>query len=206
MSKYVVLDLETTGLETVENGPNPRATPLEIAAIAYDPNAGEAAPHGQIVSFVPHHDQRAMLETVEFGALATNRYFERRLFDAMDTPADTGRHIDALVELLDGATIVGSNPAYDAAILWPWLRERLPENKRGRAPWRFRLFDVEAATMTAHNLDAIPSLDRCATLWNVERPAGTPHSALGDAMTTCEVFDAIRQWSGLIGALESAAS
>lgn len=200
MTKFVVLDLETTGLQTCPV-PDARAVqtiaqPIEIAAVLYDPD-GDVAPHGKTVSFVPYHDQRAMLATVEFGALAVNRYFERRLFDVMSNPRETDEQIGQLVQLLDGATIVGANPAFDVAILWPWLRARVFGDLADvRPPWSFRLFDVEAATMVAHGLDRVPSLRQCAKLWEVPPPpSNAVHTALGDALVTCEVFHSIRAWS-----------
>lgn len=194
MTKFVVLDLETTGLQTC---PPNQAEPIEIAAVLYDPDTtADTAPHGTVLSFVPYHDQRDMLARAEFGALAVNGYFERRLFDAVLTPAETNSQIEALCELFDGATIVGANPAFDTAILWPWLRARtFGGRSQSSPPWSFRLFDVEAATMVAHSLDRVPSLAQCAQLWEVHTHAHNAHSALGDALVTCDVFHAIRLWS-----------
>lgn len=195
--KYVVLDLETTGLDVWT------AEPLEIACVLYDPDGGDLAPHGKTLTFVPYHDPREMARTADFGALAVNRYFERRLFDVMSSPGETDKLLGELLELLDGATLVGANPAYDAAVLWPWLRRRIHGDVTGpeiRPPWHFRLFDVEAATMVAHDLERIPSLKRAAELWHVPAPPHSSHTALGDALVTCEVFHAIRVHSAAVHA------
>lgn len=175
--RYVALDLETTSLDTH------RAYPLELAALPIDTDSDHRA-----LSFVPHTD-RSIINAADDDALAVNGWFERRLYRQMLTPAATRNAVDILVDLLDGATLVGANPAYDAAVLWRWLRLRTDLDS---PPWHFRLYDVEVATAAALGLERIPSLAKCADLWNVEVTVADLHTAAGDTLLTADVFRAIQ--------------
>ena len=177
--RCVAVDLETTGLDTQT------AFPVEIAAVEALPD--DPGVYGTIQAFVPFHE-RAQINEASADALAVNRYFERRLFAKMSTVTATAAEIDKLVTLLDGATLVGANPAYDAAILWQYLRERTDLDS---PPWHFRLYDVETATAAALGLDAIPGLAKCADLWNIDTDPTQLHTAAGDAFLTADVFTAV---------------
>jgi hypothetical protein len=109
---------------------------------------------------------------------------------------------DTLRELLDGAVLIGSNPAFDAAFLRVFL---------DAAPWHYRTIDV--ATLAAGRklglvdmalqvgskpLDSdtvgFPFSSRDLSRWvGVEPPGdGVAHTALGDARWARDVFDAVR--------------
>lgn len=184
MTRYVALDLETTSADPFN------AFPVEIAAIEYAPTEDPAEPfEGRVITFVPYHD-RHVLASADFGALAVNRYFERRLFDRMASAEDTRPLVADLVDLLDGSHLVGANPAYDALVLRFYLRQL---GYDGPVPWHYRLFDVEAATAAIKRLDTIPSLSACLGHWDIERlPKELAHTAYGDAAVTLELFHLIR--------------
>lgn len=185
MTRYVALDLETTNLD-------PRlAFPLEIAAVTYDPDPNTTPdtptdPYGLTTCFVPHHP-RTIVHEAEPVALAVNRYYERRLFEQMSDAPETARQIDALIRQLDGATIVGANPAYDAAILWRYLSTFADLTS---PPWHFRLYDVEVATRAHLGLEYTPSLAQCLDLYHLGTIEGA-HTPIGDAFAALDVFHAI---------------
>lgn len=110
---YVYLDIETTGLDWLTH---------DVVEIAW------AVDDGDIKAFTPEHT----LQNADPRALELNGYFEREL------AWSTGHHSVASYELLTelrGATVVGSNPAFDTAFL---------RRKLGVAVWHHRLFDVSA--------------------------------------------------------------
>ncbi len=185
MTRYVALDLETTSIDHL------LAFPLEIAAVTYDPST-DLDPYGFTTVFVPDHP-RSVIAEADPEALAVNRYFERRLFDGMSSAAETARQIDVLIKQLDGATLVGANPAYDAAVLWRYLSTFGPARLTA-APWHFRLFDVEVATRVALGLDYTPGLSRCLDLLDLGpiSPSMT-HTALGDGFAALDVFHELEQ-------------
>lgn len=180
MTKYVAVDLETTSLDTR------KAYPLELAAVEVvvdDPGVYV----GRVHAFVPHTD-RSVINAADDDALAVNRWFERRLYRRMSSPTSTVEAIDVLCDMLDGATLVGANPAYDAAVLWRWLSTRTDLDS---PPWHFRLYDVEVATAAALGLDAVPSLAKCADLFSLDTDPSVAHTAAGDAFLTADVFTAV---------------
>lgn len=179
MTHYVALDLETTGLDVHQ------AHPLEIAAVEALPD--DPGVYGLMTAFVPHTD-RSVINDADPDALAVNRWYERRLYQHMASPAATLEAIDHLVTMLDGAVLVGANPAYDAAILWRWLR---PRTALLTPPWRFRLYDVEVATAAALGLEHVPSLAECVDLWAIDAITATAHTAAGDAFAAADVFAAV---------------
>lgn len=182
MTRYVALDLETTSR-------NPyHAVPLEVAAVEYNPSTESVDHYGQTIEFVPFHDRNS-LYAAEPGALAVNRYYERRLFDHMSSREESLDLAFGLVDLLDGATLVGANPAYDAIVLRNYLSVL---TGRSDPPWHYRLFDVECATAAIRGLPAIPSLSKCLDEWDIQPLAASSHTALGDCYAVLHVFHAIR--------------
>ena len=161
MTPLVFLDLETTGLDPE------RHEPWEMAYAVDD---------GPILSAVVPH----ALYSPDPRALKLNGYLDR----AIDAPHDEAFE-DLLRVRIDGATLVGANPAFDAA----FLRARW-----GYAPWHHRLWDVEAYAAGVHNLDSVPGL---ASIAKVLREEGhvipePDHSAAGDVATLRACFHALR--------------
>lgn len=169
MSRLAYVDVETTGLD-------PSIHQVWEIAIA----VGD----GPIVStLVTHHCVAADTE-----ALAVSRYYERgggtfakpvgyltsEEKDRFRTALSTERKIR---DVLDGVTLVGANPAFDAAM----LRARW-----GAAPWHFRLLDIEAYAMGALGHDrprglATIAADLRARGFDIPEP---DHSAAADVAAT----------------------
>ena len=158
----VFLDTETTGLDHDRH---------EVWEIAY------ALDDGPILSAIVRHSFTSPDPT----ALALNRYLER----ALGVPHDAMFERDLRAEL-DGGTIVGANPAFDAA----FLRARW-----GFTPWHHRLWDVEAYAAGVLGLDGPHGLARTAEKvralgFDIPEP---DHTAAGDVATLRATFNALRQ-------------
>lgn len=150
----VYLDTETTGLD-------PQLHSIWEAAWAVD--------DGPIKSgLLEHH-----LKNADRKALEINHYDER----ANPPWADEG----ALRLALDGATLVGANPAFDAG----FLRARW-----GESPWRYRLFDIEAYAMPLLGYDTPKGLATIAADLGVVAP---DHTAAADVHTLRECHRRLRQ-------------
>jgi oligoribonuclease (3'-5' exoribonuclease) len=156
----VYLDCETTGLDPERH---------QVWEIAY------AVDDGPIKStFVDH-----TLEGADPEALVVGRYRERHRMHDM---AAARNFEDSLIEELSDATLVGANPAFDAAFL---------AKRWGRAPWHYRLLDVCAYTAGTMGLDYVPGLAECAEQLQV---AATPdHTAFNDTATAREVYRAAQE-------------
>jgi DNA polymerase III alpha subunit (gram-positive type) len=116
MSDLVYLDTETTGLDPELH---------EVWEIAWAVNDDPVQS-----TFVPHS-----LATADPKALELNGYWDR----ADSHYPDHKRLVDLEIrKLLTGNTLVGANPAFDAA----FLRKRW-----GVAPWHYRMIDVESMAL-----------------------------------------------------------
>ena len=156
----VFLDTETTGLDPDRH---------EVWEIAYAVN------DGPIKSAIVKHS----LTTPDPKALAMNGYLDRALDAKPDVTFENG-----LRATLEGATIVGANPAFDAA----FLRARW-----GCAPWHHRLWDVEAFAAGVHRLTSVPGLASIAAVlrdYGHEIPE-PDHTAAGDVATLRASFHAL---------------
>ena len=159
--RHVFLDLETTGLDPE------RHEPWEMAYAVDD---------GPILSaIVPH-----ALYRPDPKALKLNGYLDR----ALDVTPDD-RFEELLRSRLDGATLVGANPAFDAA----FLRARW-----GYAPWHHRLWDVEAYAAGVLGHDALMGLAGVAlALRHLGHEIPEPdHTAAGDVTTLRACFRALQ--------------
>lgn len=190
-TRYVSVDLETTSLDPWV------AFPTEIAAVECLPD--DSGVYGRMTTFVPAHDD-AVIHAADPIALSVSRYYERRLFARRPSPEEHAWNLEQLLDLLDGATLVGANPAYDAGVLWSWLRTERPG--LDVPPWHFRLFDVELATAIALGTEGIPGLAKCVDLWNLDSFSSTDrmHTAAGDAFAAADVFAAVWNHRNLGGA------
>lgn len=157
---FVYLDTETTGLDPDRH---------EVWEIAY------AIDDGPVLSaFVPHS-----LATADREALELNGYWRRHV-GRVDDRADLHARL-----ALDGATLVGANPAFDAA----FLRARW-----GVTPWKYRLLDVEAYAMGALGFDEPRGLAAIReALVELGRDIPEPdHTAGGDVATVRACHLALR--------------
>lgn len=164
MTALVFLDTETTGLDPALH---------EVWEIAYAVETGAISS-----AFLPHS-----LRTADPEALALNRYWHRIATGPVG--ADPGND-PFLRKIFTGATIVGANPAFDAA----FLRARW-----GVAPWHHRLIDVESMALTVLGYDRPKGLrDLSADLrdrgYDIPEP---DHTAAGDVATTRAAYNALRQ-------------
>lgn len=145
------------------------------------------------------------LTNAEADALRINRYHERTgapdwVWDDRETAARQ------LHQLLDGAVLIGSNPAFDAEMLTNLLGRYFATPR----PWHYRTVDI--ATLAAgyrygwrdsgayggdyafsRDLPSLPFSSRnLSRAVGVEPPGdGVAHTALGDARWAMSVFDAV---------------
>jgi DNA polymerase-3 subunit epsilon len=160
----VFLDTETTGLDPQRH---------EIWELAYAVDDGDI--HGGVV----YHSLRSADPT----ALRLNGYHDRvypQKFSEMQALEE------GLRKALDGATVVGANPAFDTA----FLRARW-----GVTPWHHRLWDIEAYAAGVLGLDKLAGNAGVADLlrdrgFDIPKP---DHSAAADVAATRASFYALRQ-------------
>lgn len=176
---FVVVDVETTGLDPA------RHDVLEVAAIVYGPDDETGAyTVSHTHDFAPYPGSEAF-RLASPDSLRINRYFERGVYKtAIGLPALDGV-LNRFAEELEDVTLVGANPAFDAA----FLRRLLRSTEVGSA-WSPRLLDVEAMTMALRKLPRVPSLSECAALWGIPVDPVRKHTALGDAEVTLGVLQA----------------
>lgn len=159
----VFLDCETTGLDPAAH---------QVWEIAY------AVDDGPILSsFVQHSLANATVE-----ALRVGRYVDR--FESERGTQGWTFEVD-LRQALRGATLVGANPAFDAAFLK--ARSGWVTNP---APWSYRLLDIEAYAMPALGLDRPRGLAFIAEQLGVQPP---DHIAAGDVHTLRECWRSLRK-------------
>lgn len=152
----IYLDCETTGLDPDRH---------EIWEIAW------AVDNGPIRSaIVPHTLRHADPEALRIGG--HERCVCHRDIDHLAE--------NALRDALDGHTLAGANPAFDAA----FLRVRW-----GQTPWRYRLLDVEAYAMGAMGWEEPRGLKDIAFQLDI-----TPgdHTAAGDVACVRECYRALQ--------------
>lgn len=155
----VFLDLETTGLD-------PETHEVWEAAWAVDDGPIQTVQ-------LPHS-----LATADPEALTANRYWER--------VGHPNPHRDILLRgVLQDVTIVGANPAFDAA----FLRARWKS-----APWHYRLLDVQAYAMPLLGHERPKGLfDICAELKEKGFDIPMPdHTAAQDVEALRACFKALR--------------
>lgn len=162
------IDCETTGLEP------DRHEMWELAVILRAPGKDPVEGTWQLP---------VDLVTADPTSLQINHFYERYDAEMNDTPRLAAREI---ATMLDGATLIGSIPSFDAAFVDRFLR------RNGSAPsWHYRLLCVES--LAAGRLGLRPPWDTNemgARLGCPKDPA-TQHTAMGDARWAMKVFDAV---------------
>ena len=164
MTVLCFVDTETTGLDARIH------QPYEVCIWREDwehPNTF-ALPHD-----LTHADQQA---------LKIGRYFERNAHRAFNGGEDT-RWL--MAHHLLGVTLVGSSPAFDAAMLTRYI---------GAPVWHHRMIDVSNVAMVVANTDRPMGLAEIRewltnTGYDIPEPA---HTAEGDVRTTRAVYYALR--------------
>lgn len=162
------IDTETTGLD-------PRIhQPYEVCIWREDwdePN-----------TYFPGHT----LEFADQQALKIGGYFDR---DFRPTPDNSLSTAGSLVRHLNGVTLVGSNPAFDAAMLTRVI---------GAPVWHHRMIDVGTVAMVVFGWDRPKGLADVAKECRVrgyEIPE-PDHTAEGDVRTTRAVYEALHEIRG----------
>lgn len=153
------LDTETTGLD---------ANRHHVWEIAW------AVGPGPIQSAFVSHD----LITADPSALAMNGYWDRCPGTVAGLKSFAAEEL--LQVLLNGATVVGANPAFDTAFL---------SARWGKAPWHYRLLDIESmaiGVMPNPGTDKVPGLKTIASFLRDRGHHDIPepdHTAAGDVAT-----------------------
>lgn len=165
----VVVDLETNGLDYE------RHVAVEVAWWNLDT--------GMRGSFVPQHDVSQVLGRADIGALRINRYVDR-LADAEQD--HEGLQLLELIRQLDGNTLAGANPRFDAHML---------RKLWGAEPWHYRLLDVSAYGAGVLRLppeDGVPGLWDLCRLLGIEQE-GDVHAAAGGVTAAGECLIELRK-------------
>ena len=167
MTVLCFVDTETTGLDARVH------EPYEVCYWREDSDAPRTL-------HLPH-----TLHYADGGALRIGGYFDR---DFEPFP-DSGRSRVELMRVLHGCTLVGSNPAFDAAMLTRYI---------GTAVWHHRLVNVSEGGMWVFGWDRPRGLADVATACR-ERGYEIPepdHTAEGDVRATRAVYEALRAIRG----------
>lgn len=160
---FVYLDTETTGLDFMVH---------DVVEIAWAVNDAD------IQSYVPVHS----LANADPKALEINGYWKRELHTKEQTHRSWG---DYLLRDLRDATLVGSNPSFDAAFL---------RRKLGVAVWHYRLLDISAYAAGVLKLDDLPGMATVAELLRQKGyDIGSPdHTTEGDVRVLRDCHNALR--------------
>lgn len=156
---FVFVDVETTGLDPEKH---------QVWEIAYATDSGPVKS-----SFVKH-----TLDGANPESLVISQYRERHHFGGYDAVFEA-----EMQGALEGATLVGSNPRFDAAFL---------KARWGNEPWHYRLLDVCAYVAGARGLDYVPGLSDAAEIMGVELQPD--HTAETDVLVAQGVYYAAREY------------
>jgi len=162
------IDTETTGLD-------PRIhQPYEVCWWREDEKEPTTAalPHG--------------LEYADQAALRIGGYFDREFRPETDR---NDYWKQRLAKSLEGVTLVGSNPAFDAAMLTRFI---------GAPVWHYRLINVAEGAMWVFDWDRPKGLADVAKQCRAEgyEIPEPDHTAEGDVRTTRAVYEALRAFRG----------
>lgn len=177
--ELIVVDTETNGLDPM------RHQIVEVAWQSLGPISDDD-PRPQSGVFIPPHSVAAVLGRAHVKALQVNRYVDR-LADAQQV--DWGVVVD-FWQRLDGATLVGANPRFDAAMLANLFRgvphhvgvDGMAERPE---PWHHRLWDIEAYASGVLGLREVLGLQKLSDYLDV---APGDHTAAEDVRATVECF------------------
>lgn len=183
----IVCDVETTGLTVGFH------SVVEVAAINVTT--------GEELYFVPALPQGA-LDAADGKALKLNGYFARDVYAHRLSTEAANKYWHQLWNWLEGNTLGGSNPTFDAAMLnsaAAWSTEPPGSVSYGQSgkeylpqlpasPWHHRLADLSAYAAGALNLPPTELLGLAAVCERLKVENDCEHSALGDARATAECF------------------
>lgn len=185
----IVVDVESTGLDPREH------VVIEVAAV--NVRTGESL---YFVPFFHPYDKSQASDQ----AMATNRYYERRVFKDVLSTGETANKYDQLWDMLRGNTLGGANARFDAEMLrYSNARQTAMRGTGGELRdfyfrpadevWKYRLADLGSYAQGAIGNDPneIPSLREVCDYLGVENDSA--HSALGDARATAECFRRLKE-------------
>lgn len=207
MSKIAFLDTETTGLD------HERHEVWEIGLITRDgdvdteylwqlwPDLTLADPTGLRIS--RFYEREQLTRTGDYGQAAIELVLttsDRGSFEFEQWQPRTPKQVAAeLARLLDGRTIIGAVPSFDANFLTTFLR-----SEGEAATWHYHLVDVENVAVgyllanaheDGHGKSLLPPYDsdELAKMCGVSPPSGEDrHTALGDAKWVKRWWDQMR--------------
>lgn len=171
MTTLCFIDTETTGLD-------PRIhQPWEVSIWRTDWTDPWTA-------ILPH-----TLDFADPAALNIGGWHKRGCGGLMADDGARGRYVPLMADLLNGVTLVGSNPAFDAAMMTRFI---------GTAVWHHRLINVAEGAMWLFGWDRPKGLaDVTAELRERGHDIPEPdHTAEGDVRTTRAVYYALREERG----------
>lgn len=167
MTILTFIDTETTGLD-------PRIHQPYEAAWWHEDDVSPVS--SWLRHDLTHADQKA---------LEVGRYWDRNAFDAMEGGYLSVAHPRTVASCLEGVTLVGSNPAFDAAMLTRYI---------GSPVWHHRLINVADAAMWVFNWDRPKGLHEIVGEL-VKRGYDIPapdHTAEADVRATRAVYYALK--------------
>lgn len=169
----IIVDCETTGLVPGIH------VPIEIAAL--NTHTGED------LYIAPSVDP-VCWGVAEPEALAINRYFERRVFDHVESMGAELEKAQRLGDWLHCNTLGGSNPRFDLAMLQDFLGRHEVD-----AEPHHRLADLSAFAAGVLGLDPTeqPGLAEVARRCGLGDPPD--HTAMTDARVTWQCFKALKE-------------
>lgn len=174
-TRLVFVDTETDGLRR-------KRQPWEVAWIVRAEDQPDVEHHAFLWIRLSHADP---------AALRIGGYWERHPDPfGTDYNATESRSVlsENLARDLQGATLVGANPAFDAEVLSRLLRQY------GQMPtWHYRLLDVQAMCAGALGWETPRGLNECLTELGIAIPEWDRHTAMGDARAVRDVYDALRR-------------
>lgn len=168
--RVVIVDCETTGLD------RERHRAVEVAWKIWQP-AVVAFKQGR---FIPVHAQH--MAAADPQALEVNGYYERIMGAGLDADRAATQTMHCR---LTGATLVGSNPSFDADMLRHLFREA---GLSPVDPWHHRMLDVSSFVTGFWTLPPgdMPGLADIASRLGTRAP---DHTAWGDVLAVEAILD-----------------
>lgn len=174
----VVVDVETTGFDPSRN--------LCVEVAWWDLTADARG------YFIPRHNVSDALAGAQLEALRLNRYIDRIAGQPQDQDGSEARR---LADALNGHTLAGSNPAFDASFLRQLFVDYENRELCYFAQWHHRMWDLSPYSAGVLGLDHLPGLaEVCERLDIWARP---DHSAESDVTATGLCFQALFDRAGV---------